>query len=106
MSFKGVFFDLYGTLLIYGDMLVAWFDWLSALYEQLTACGLSIPKQSFAVQCDGFFEKAAPPKQDDGLTIYERRIRALAMDLGLDLGEMAVSKAADASVDVKRTVPR
>ena len=98
MSFKGVFFDLYGTLLVYGDMLVAWFDWLSALYEQFTARGLSIPKESFAVQCDGFFEKAAPPVQDDGLTVYERRIQTLAADVGLDLSDVTVSKAADASV--------
>lgn len=97
MSFKGVFFDLYGTLLLYGDMLVAWFDWLSALYEQMTACGLSITKEAFAVQCDGFFEKP-PPERDDGLTVYERRIESLAVGLGLELGEMVVSKAADASV--------
>jgi putative hydrolase of the HAD superfamily len=98
MSFKGVFFDLYGTLLLYGDMLVAWFDWLSALYEQMTACGLSITKEAFAVQCDGFFEKPPPPERDDGLTVYERRIESLAVGLGLKLSEMVVSKAADASV--------
>ena len=98
MSFKGVFFDLYGTLLVYGDMLVAWFDWLTALYEQMTAYGLSITREAFAVQCDGFFEKPPPPVQDDGLTIYERRIESLALGMGLELSEMVVSKAADASV--------
>jgi putative hydrolase of the HAD superfamily len=98
MSFKGVFFDLYGTLLVYGDMLVAWFDWLSALYEQMTAHGLSISKEAFAVQCDGFFEKPPPPERDDGLTVYERRIQLLAVGLGLELSDVTVSKAADASV--------
>jgi putative hydrolase of the HAD superfamily len=98
MSFRGVFFDLYGTLLVYGDMRMAWFDWLSALHEQLAASGLAISKELFAGRCDGFFQRAAPPVQDDGLTIYERRIKSLAAEQGLDLSDVAVSKAADASV--------
>ncbi|MFC1452257.1 HAD family hydrolase [Verrucomicrobiota bacterium] len=32
---KGVFFDLYGTLLVYGDMEAAWADWLRAFHESL-----------------------------------------------------------------------
>jgi hypothetical protein len=33
MAYQGVFFDLYGTLLIYGDMTAAWADWLSDLHS-------------------------------------------------------------------------
>jgi hypothetical protein len=33
MSVQGFFFDLYGTLLIYGNMKKAWSDWLTAFYH-------------------------------------------------------------------------
>ncbi len=106
MSFRGVFFDLYGTLLVYGDMQAAWSDWLSVLYEQLAKGGLSMSREEFAERCDGFFERPRPPAQDDGLTLYERRIQALGAELGLDLGDVAFSKAADASINAwQRHVP-
>ena len=31
MTFKGVFFDLYGTILVYGDVQAAWVDWLAEI---------------------------------------------------------------------------
>jgi putative hydrolase of the HAD superfamily len=98
MTFKGVFFDLYGTLLVYGDMQAAWTDWLAAFYERLVASGLSIPQEAFAERCDGFFGRLAPPPQEDGLTIYERRIQALCKELGLDLGELQIQKTAEATI--------
>ena len=98
MTFKGVFFDLYGTLLVYGDAQAAWADWLTAFYERLVACGLSVPKEVFAGRCDGFFSRTAPPLQDDGLTIYERRIQALCRELGLDVEELQIQKTAEATI--------
>lgn len=98
MTFKGVFFDLYGTLLIYGDVQAAWDDWLTTFYKCLTPRGLYAPKESFAALCDGFFARPAPPEQKDGLTIYERRIQALCKELGLDLEELQIQKTADATI--------
>lgn len=99
MTFRGIFFDLYGTLLVYGDMQAAWSDWMTTFYDRLRACGLSMEIESFAARCDGFFGRPAPPVVDDGLTIFERRIQALGAELGLDLSELQVQKAADASVN-------
>ena len=98
MTFKGVFFDLYGTLLVYGDAQAAWADWLAAFYERLTANGLSMSREAFAERCDGFFSRTAPSPQDDGLTIYERRIQALCQELGLDVEELQIQKAAEATI--------
>jgi len=98
MKIKGVFFDLYGTLLIYDNISVAWKDWLSAFYEYLTESGLSMSKESFALSCDGFFGKPEPPSQDDGLTVLERRIRALCVDLRLDLRSSEIQDTATAVV--------
>ncbi|MBN1978644.1 MAG: HAD family hydrolase [Anaerolineae bacterium] len=98
MTFKGVFFDFYGTLLVYGDMQAAWADWLAAFYGRLAANGLSMPQEAFAERCDGFFSRPAPSSQDDGLTIYERRIQALCQGLGLDMGELQIQKTAEATI--------
>ena len=78
MSIQGYFFDLYGTLLVYGDMNQAWSDWLSAFYDRLKAQGLNCSRADFSRACDGFFS-AEPPAaaQGDRLTVLERRIRRL-----------------------------
>jgi putative hydrolase of the HAD superfamily len=98
MTFKGVFFDLYGTLLSYDDVQTGWSDWLAAFYECLAGNGLSMPKESFAERCDGFFSRPRPPERDDGLTVYERRIQAFAVELGLALSDLQIQKAADATI--------
>jgi putative hydrolase of the HAD superfamily len=77
MSIQGIFFDLYGTLLVYGDMKQAWNDWLAAFYHLLTAQGLNISKASFSQTCDGFFSAPPPAGKDDHLTELEGRIQRL-----------------------------
>ena len=99
MKIKGVFFDLFGTLFIYDNMIQAWSDWLTTFYDGLKSFGLKISKKSFAKQCDGFFEKREPPSNDDDLTIFERRIKALVIDLGLDLRNDQLSKLANSCVN-------
>ena len=85
MKFKGVFFDLYGTLLIYNDNPKAWADWISTFYNILKSHGLKLSIKSFAMKCDGFFGKKEPSPQNDSLTIYERRIQRLCRELSLNL---------------------
>ncbi|MFX1337757.1 MAG: HAD family hydrolase [Promethearchaeota archaeon] len=85
MKINGIFFDLYGTLLIYKDNPKAWEDWISTFYNCLKNYGLNLPIESFATKCDGFFGRDEPSLQNDGLTIYERRIQRLCKDLSLNL---------------------
>ena len=96
MSIKGVFFDLFGTLLIYGDMSTAWYDWLSEFYICLKRHGLSITKETFAEHCDRFFDKEEPPKREDGLTIFERRIQALCSTLDVSMMVVEIKRTANA----------
>ena len=98
MNIKGVFFDLYGTLLVYGDMKAAWADWLTVLYEGLATQGLSISKDSFAVHCDTFFAKDSPVLADDGLTVYERQINALCHKVEVTADSQILKDLADHSV--------
>jgi len=95
---EGVFFDLYGTLLVYGDMEAAWSDWLEALYEGLRKGGLTMPADQFALRCDGFLGRPEPPPQGRDLTVYERRIAVFGAELGLSLSVEEVRAAAAATI--------
>ena len=90
MKAQGFFFDLYGTLLVYGNMNQAWADWLATFYDQLSAKGVSISRASFSRKCDGFFNAEPPAGADSPLTVLERRIQRLCTQLGhrLDTGEL------------------
>jgi HAD superfamily hydrolase (TIGR01509 family) len=98
MAFKGVFFDLYGTLLVFGDMHAAWADWLSALHRCLGQAGLRMDRDTLAHHCDGFFTRTEPAAMD-GLTIFEARIQALAQQLGVELDRRHVGQAAMACIE-------
>ncbi len=85
MTINGIFFDLYGTLLVYGNMDVAWSDWLDALYERLKLHGLTCSIESLAKTCDQFFGKSEPTPRQYNLTVFEQRIQNLCFDLKLTL---------------------
>ncbi len=95
MRVKGIFFDLYGTLLVYGNMKQAWSDWLSAFYDLLRERGLKLPKDAFALACDGFFSKDAPFEDDNNLTELEQRIKTQAKRLNLELNDNHLKPIAD-----------
>ncbi len=82
---KGVFFDLFGTLMIYTDMQEAWENWLQTLYDCFEDCGLKMSQKSFASKCNGFLAKEEPEFKKFNLTIYEKRLYSLGLDLKLQL---------------------
>ncbi|MBU1319665.1 MAG: HAD family hydrolase [candidate division Zixibacteria bacterium] len=94
MKIKGAFFDLYGTLLMYGDMSAAWNDWLSEFHRCLHGCGLGMSRDEFALSCDGFFSKPEPTDNGDGLTVLERRIMAHCDELSLTPSRDQLSETA------------
>ena len=95
MSLQGIFFDLYGTLLVYGNMKQAWSDWLATFYDLLKKEGLNLSKDAFSHECDGFFSGDDPPAAKDNLTALERRINVLCAGLNLQLGKMELRHIAD-----------
>ncbi len=84
MAINGIFFDLYGTLLVYGNMDVAWSDWLNALHEQLSLRGSTHSIESLAEACDQFYSKSEPTPLHPNLTVFEQRIQNLCFDLKLN----------------------
>lgn len=85
MAINGIFFDLYGTLLVYGNMDAAWSDWLNALYEQLRLRGFTRSIDALAKSCDQFFGKSEPTPRQHNLTVFEQRIQNLCFDLELNI---------------------
>jgi hypothetical protein len=77
MPVRGVFFDPYGTLLLYGDMQAAWTDWLTTFYQCLHRHGLALSPDAFAERCHRFFGKAEPLTLAEGFTVFEQRIHTL-----------------------------
>ena len=99
MSVQGFFFDLYGTLLVYGNMKKAWSDWLSAFFHLLKKQGLNISEETFSQECDGFFSATAPTGNQAHLTVLERRIQRLCQRLNHQLPKEELSHIADTVAD-------
>lgn len=95
MSIQGIFFDLYGTLLVYGNMKEAWSDWLSTFYDLLKKQGLNISKDSFSYECDGFFSKDEPVGRKNNFSALEWRIKSLGERLNLHPGKKELRHIAD-----------
>ena len=85
MTINGIFFDLYGTLLVYGNMDAAWSDWLSTMHAQLRFRGFTHSVESLAKNCDQFYSKSEPTPRQPNLTVFEQRIQNLCFDLKLNL---------------------
>jgi HAD superfamily hydrolase (TIGR01509 family) len=97
---KGVFFDLYGTLLIYGDMERAWSAWFEALLAAFSQSLPNLAREDLALACEGFFSSPEPDVCQDGLTAYERRLQRVASQLGGALSPKVLGEGAAASVEV------
>ena len=95
MTINGIFFDLYGTLLVYGNMDVAWSDWLNAFHKQLRLHGLTCSIESFAKTCDQFFGKSEPTPRQHNMTVFEQRIQNLCSDLHLNLTSEDITEIAN-----------
>jgi len=95
---QGVFFDLYGTLLIYGDMNQAWSDWLDCFRRFMANLGLNMSRGDFANRCQDFFSWPDPP-ENSNLTLYERRIHTLVHELGIKMSLDQARSSATESVN-------
>jgi len=97
-NINAIFFDLYGTLLIYGNMSTAWTDWFESVYNSFQKQGLSKTKEEFAQICDGFFEREEPQVENDGLTVFERRIKRLGLETNLKLNISEIKETVTSAV--------
>jgi HAD superfamily hydrolase (TIGR01509 family) len=96
---RGVLFDLYGTLIIYGDMEKAWNSWYNVIYDAFRSCGLSLPEAQFRPFCEGFFERPEPVEPVAELTVVERRLQRLAAEVQVNLPRSVALSAIERSID-------
>jgi putative hydrolase of the HAD superfamily len=94
MEIKGIFFDLYGTLLKYGDMQAAWLAVFDALHRILSSYNGPVDRNKLWESCRGLLGEAEPPCSEDGLTVYERRLDRLFKRLHLRCNAEVVKHAA------------
>jgi len=97
MATKGVFFDLYGTLLVYGDMDHAWDAWTQAFHNALAEYGLALPETAGEPR-EGMFGRSEKPAVVVGLTPYERMVRAFCLDSGFEPGAECLRATAVATI--------
>lgn len=100
MKTRGVLFDLYGTLIIYGEMELAWNAWFDVIYDVFRENGLPLSQQEFRPFCAGFFEKPQPEDSGDELTVVERRLHRLAGETGVTIPRLQAVQAIEKSIDV------
>jgi HAD superfamily hydrolase (TIGR01549 family) len=100
LKYKGIFFDLFGTLIIMNDIEAEWSAWLSRFYTCLQPHGLSIPRQKFNECCERDLRKDVPSGDKDNFSIFERRIRAVCSGVGLDLKAADIRQTAISLLEV------
>lgn len=99
MRTRGVLFDLYGTLIVYGDMEKAWNAWFAEIYKAFSDSGLDMTPEDFRPHCVGFFEKPEP-RDETGLSVVERRLNRLAGEMNLEIPREQAIAAIEKSIDV------
>ena len=95
---RGVFFDVYGTLLVLGNPAQAWADWAEAFYETFASHGFEGERAAFEQRCLAMFDGAAPKPPDAGLTLYETRIRRFGEEIGFQTSIACILETAARTV--------
>lgn len=99
MNYKALFFDLYGTLFIFGDMNAAWNDWADAYFFNVIKFIGNVNKEIFYKSLNGFFNKQKPAVLNEELTVYEHRIKNQCESLNLTLTPSQLQVVASASIN-------
>ncbi len=92
---RGILFDLYGTLFVYGDMKRAWENWLHHFHISLKTHGLILSKEEFSKECNRFFGKDEPVLTAQNLTVFENRIKSLCTSLDIEVSDGDIGTIAD-----------
>ena len=100
MRVRGILFDLYGTLAVYGEMEQAWNAWFDVIFQTFQAHGLTLTQSEFRSYCGDFFEQPEPTDRAGDLTVVERRLQRLARTVRISLPRPQALQAIEKSIDV------
>ena len=105
-SVRAVLFDLYGTLLAFGDMMAAWRAWGGLICERMLRAGGQIDMETWPGLLEEVFAATGPEPDIKGLTVHEGRL----MGLAAQVGDEAVQVLPSSSITLSRyhsiTVPQ
>ncbi len=93
-AIKGVFFDLYGTLLIFNDIEQSWHDWAETFYV-LIKDKTNLSFEEFSKSSNSFMSRKVVKNISTGLTTYETRIRNHCDSLSIPLTNTDLKVIAD-----------
>jgi putative hydrolase of the HAD superfamily len=97
---KGVFFDLYGTLCLIDIQPAELDEWITELCAHLRKHGSAAAKTDVWDYWNRRMQKEYPPKPDDGMTFFERRLQIAGSDLGAALSRAEIKLIAEALLAV------
>ncbi len=99
-SIKGVFFDLHGTLLLSKNIDKAWEDWAQAFYQAMLTRGAFIDYEQFLVRLENLFNSPEPTYYESGLTLFERRVKELSVELCVEVPSNSLRPLVDHIIKV------
>jgi len=95
---RGIFFDLYGTLLVYGDMQAAMREQMSTMQRYVVNKGCAISTEMLTSYFQTVTSRPAPPSMD-GTSRFERQLDDVCREIGLTLNDYEISELADQCVN-------
>jgi FMN phosphatase YigB (HAD superfamily) len=98
MEIKGIFFDLYGTLLLYDDLSRSWEEWKSAFINALNSLGVCLNHEHIDAIASEIFSKPMLYRENN-LTPYECRIKEVISGFGVDLNDAGLGDIARRTVE-------
>jgi 2-haloalkanoic acid dehalogenase type II len=94
---EGVFFDLYGTLFIYGDMQSARKDLIASLHRVMTQKGAAMSSDLLSSYYQSVMARPPQPNMD-GTSRFERQLDDICREVGVKLNDFEISELADQCV--------
>jgi len=98
MTCKGVFFDLYGTLLEFTDIDRAWAAWQEAFLTAMHHYARDLPEEQFIETLGSFFEGPIEQFSADSLSPYEARLVNYVGSFRIELSREQVRDVAERTV--------
>ena len=98
MEIKGIFFDLFGTLLIYDDLDRSWDKWRDAFTSSLKSNRACLDQERVDAITSEIFTKPMLHREKN-LSPYEYRIKEVVSKIGIDLSDDDLGSIAQATVE-------
>ena len=99
-TIKGIFFDLHGTLLLSKDINSAWDRWARAFFKAIQNKGSDITFPKFKELLQNLFNESEPDFQENGFTLFMKRVKVLSKQLSIDLPNEEIRPLVDSIIKV------